>query len=74
MSIDNLPELTAAYEKAIGPLTDLIMKSLSPEEIEGLDLEGLMQQLMSSLANPQTIQTSILDDIGRLFFFHGGRK
>ena len=73
MSIDNLPELTAAYEKAIGPLTDLIMKSLSPEEIEGLDLEGLMQQLMSSLANPQSIQTSILDDIGRLFFFHGAR-
>ena len=73
MSIDNLPELTAAFEKAIGPLTDLLMKSLAPEEREGFDVEGLMQQLMSSLANPHTIQTSILDDIGRLFFFHGAR-
>lgn len=73
MSIDNLPELTVAYEKAIGPLTDLIMKSLAPEEIEGFDVEGLMQQLMTSLANPHSIQTSVLDDIGRLFFFHGAR-
>lgn len=73
MSIDNLTELTAAFEKAIGPLTDFLMKSLAPEEREGFDVEGLMQQLMSSLANPHTIQTSILDDIGRLFFFHGAR-
>ena len=73
MSIDNLPELTAAYEKAIGPLTDLVMKSLTPEEREVLDVEGLTQQLLASVANPQSIQTAILDDIGRLFFFHGAR-
>ena len=73
MSIDNLPELTAAYEKTIGPLTDLVMKSLTPEEREVLDVEGLMQQLLASVANPQSIQTAILDDIGRLFFFHGAR-
>lgn len=77
ISIDNLQELTtsykSAYEKAAGPITDMVMQSLTPEEREGFDVEGLMQQLMASVANPQAIQTAILDDIGRLFFFHGAR-
>ncbi len=72
-SIDNLPHLLALYEKAMEPLAELVMQSLTPEELEGFDVKGYTQQLISAIANPQSIQTAILDDIGRLFFFHGAR-
>lgn len=73
MSIDNLDSLVEQYAKCVGPLSEFIAQSLPSEELEGFDLEGFSNQLLASLANPQTIQTGILDDIGRLFFFHGAR-
>lgn len=73
MSIDNLDSLVEQYAKCVGPLSEFIAQSLTSEELEGFDLEGYSNQLLASLANPQTIQTVILDDIGRLFFFHGAR-
>ena len=73
MSIDNLDRLVEEYASCVGPLCELLVSKLSQEELEGFDLNGFTQQVATSLANPNSIQTTILDDIGRLFFFHGAR-
>lgn len=77
-SLDNIPELSAAFAKAAEPLAMEILKSqgMSEEELKdykGFDIQGFIKRLAQQVADPAIIQQSILDYIGRLFFFHGGR-
>lgn len=73
MSIDNLEEIAAEYEKLLDPIIEISTANLTEAEKKTLDTSELREVLRAMLCNPQTIQTGILDDIGRLYFFHGAR-
>ena len=74
-SIDNLQELSSSIANAMEPLAQAILKEqgLEAKDLEGFDMQGFMQELLKQTTDPSLIQTSILDYIGRLFFFHGAR-
>lgn len=77
-SLDNIPELSAAFAKAAEPLAKQALKAqgISEEDLktfEGFDIQGFTKEIMKQVADPAIIQQSILDYIGRLFFFHGSR-
>lgn len=73
ISFDNIPQLAESFKKGIGPLAQALTEQMSPEDLEGFDMQGFTEQLLAMIANPAVIQTSILDDIGRVFLFHGAR-
>lgn len=73
VSLDNIAELSESFKKGIGPLAQAFTEELSTEELEGFDMQGFMEQLLKMVADPSVIQTSIVDDIGRFFLFHGTR-
>ena len=74
-SIDNIQELSASFAMAAEPLAKAVLKEqgIKDEDLEGFDMQGFMQELLKQIADPSIIQNSILEYIGRLFFFHGGR-
>lgn len=74
-SIDNLQELSSSFAQMIEPLAKAVLKEqgLELEDLEGFDMQGFMQELLKQVADPSIIQNSIVEYIGRLFFFHGGR-
>ena len=59
----------------IEPLAKAVLKEqgLELEDLEGFDMQGFMRELLKQVADPSIIQNSILEYIGRLFFFYGGR-
>lgn len=73
MSIDNIDELMKESEKLIDPMVEIVKASVPDAEKVGYDFEPIREVFRSMLCNPQTIQTAIMDDIGRLYFFHGSR-
>lgn len=73
LSIDNLGDIVSGYEKLIDPLMEIVKASVPEAEKEEFDFSPLKEVMRSMLCNPQTIQTGIMEDIGRLYFFHGAR-
>lgn len=73
VSIDNLDEIVSGYEKLIDPMIEIIVAQLPEEDKKMFDWKAMSDQLKPMICNPQAIQTAIIDEIGRLFFFHGSR-
>lgn len=73
MSIDNIDELMNKAEKLVDPMMEIVKASVPDAEKVEFDFDPIREVMRSTLCNPQTIQAAVMDDIGRLYFFHGAR-
>ena len=71
--IVNLKELTAQIRAAVEVITDSLWNSLDDEAQQLLPRQAFEQYLTAKTADPALIAGAVLDDIGRMFFFHGIR-
>ena len=71
-SIDNLGELTALQLSLADPLLKIMEKD-SAEKLDKATRKALREYLTKLLGSPELMQKAILEEVGRMFGFHGNR-